>query len=421
VINQETDRTLQTEPRFFYGYVVVVAAFLIMIVSFGLHNTFGVFFKPLLTEFGWSRATASGAFSLSMLLFGILSIAMGGLNDRFGPRVVLTFCGFFLGLGYLLMSRTSALWQLYMFFGVLVGIGIGGVWVPLLSSVARWFVKRRSLMTGVVVAGVGSGGLMAPPLISRLIATYDWRLAYIIIGSTVLLFMISAAQFLKREPAQMGLLPYGEGKNEGKQPGLNLETGAYSLRESVYTAQFWIIFAMFFFYGFVVFAILVHIVPHAIEVGISAISAANILAIIGGVGIPGNLLMGSLGDRIGNRWIFITGFTLMIAALFWLVVATEVWMLYLFAVVFGFAFGGMATSGSPIIARLFGLSSHGLIFGVVGLGFRIGAAVGPFVTGYIFDVTGSYQAAFMVCAAFIVASLILIIILRPTRKLGGTI
>ena len=272
-------------------------------------------------------------------------------------------------------------------------------------------------MTGIVIAGMGIGGLIAPPVFSRLIAAYDWRTSYVIQGIVILLFMILGAQFLRRDPAQKGQLPYGA--NEENQPGLISETEAYSLREAVNTAQFWLVLVMFFSLGFCAFAVMVHIVPHAIDLEISAVSAASILATLNGLSVLGNFVLGGIvGDRIGNRQIFIIGFTLMALTLFWLIFLGEERMLYLFAVAFGFALGGMGTSESPLIARLFGLSSHGLIFGVVGLGFTSGAAVGPVVTGYIFDLTGSYQVAFLVCAIIAVVGLIMSSILRPTKRRG---
>jgi MFS family permease len=419
MVNQELHQHLKTRTRFFYGYIVVIIALFIMVVSWALYNSFGIFFKPLLNEFGWTSAVTSGAFSLSMMIYGVLGIVVGVLNDRFGPRVVVALCGFLLGLGYLLMSQVNALWQLYLFYGVIIGTGMSGVWVPQLSTVARWFVKRRTLMTGIVIAGTSIGQLVGPPVTSRLIAAYDWRLSYIILGSVVLIFMVLAAQFLRRDPAQMGQLPYGE--NEGKQPGLKPDTKVFSLKEAAYTAQFWVIFGIFFCYGFGLFAIVIHIVPHAIELGISAMSAAYILASRGGASILGNYVLGGVADRVGNRWIFIIGLIMMSAALFWLVTAREMWMLYLFIVVFGFFCAGMAASESPLVAGFFGLSSHGLIYGVVHLGFTVGAAAGPFVAGYIFDLTGSYQVAFMVCAVVSIIGIILAAMLRSTKRIGDRI
>jgi len=390
-----------------------------MMAIWGTYYAFGVFFKPILTEFGWTRAMTSGAFSLSMILHGLLGIVMGRLTDKLGPRRVMALCGFLLGLGYLLMSQIGAVWQVYLFYGVIVGIGMGGAWVPLLSTVARWFTKRRSMMTGIVLAGTGIGGLIAPPVANQLIVTYDWRISYIIMGSIVLVVVVLAAQLLRRDPAQMGQVPYG-GKQGGEQ-GLEGGTWGFSLREAVYTRQFWLVFVMDLCLGFCMFAIIVHIVPHATELGISAGSAANILATIGGMMIVGRVVLGSAADRIGNRQIFIIGFILVSAALFWLVPAMEMWRLYLFAVVFGFAVGGMGPSESPLIAGLFGLSSHGLILGVIALGFTIGASSGPLLTGYIFDVTGSYQAAFLVSAAIGIIGLILAALLTPITGERGKI
>jgi len=417
--NQEVQQSPGAKVGFFYGYIVVAAALCIMVIMYGTFIAFGVFFKPMLTEFRWTRVLVSGAFSLSMVIQGLLAIVMGGLNDKFGPRIVLTFCGLLLGLGYLLMSQIDDFWQLYLFYGVMIGIGMSASWVPLLSTVARWFTTRRSMMTGIVLIGVGVGTLIGPLVSNWLISAYDWRTSYVILGSIVLVVVLIAAQFLKRDPIQMGQTPYGE--NEGEKQGLKVGTEGFSLKEAVYTRQFWLFFTMLFFFGFCVFTVIVHIVPHAVDLGISATRAANILAIIGVLTVVGNVVLGGAGDKIGNKQIFIIGFILKSVALFWLVPATEVWMFYLFAVVFGFARGGCATSESPLVAKLFGLNSHGLIFGVAGIGFPIGAAVGPLVTGYIFDVTGSYQLAFLISAAVGVVGLISTALLRPIMGRGTEI
>ena len=164
--------------------------------------------------------------------------------------------------------------------------------------------------------------------------------------------------------------------------------------------------------GFCLFAIMVHIAPHATDLGISTATAANILAAIGAASIVGKVVLGSAADRIGGRQVFIICFTLMSASLLWLVPSSEVWMLYLFAVVFGLAYGGMGAVGSPLAAGLFGVRSLGLIFGVLSTGLMGGCALGPIVAGYLFDITGSYQMAFMISAAISIIGLILAVVLR---------
>jgi len=402
-------------PRFFYGYIVVGAALLIMAIMWGAYNSFGIFFKPVLTDFNWTRAMISGALSLSWIVQGLLGIVMGRLTDRFGPRVVLTISGLLVGLGYLLMSQVGAVWQLYLFYGVIIGAGMGGSWVPIVSTVARWFAKRRNLMTGIVLSGVSIGTLIGAPVASRLISAYDWRMSYIVVGGIVLVVGVLAAQFLRRDPTQANQGPYSGSEGEKQEPVS--ETHSLSLREAVHTQQFWLASGMFFCLGFCVYTIMAHIVLHANGLGISPTSAADILATIGGLSIVGRIVLGSAADRFGNRRVFIVGFILMAATLFWLVSAKEAWGLYLFAAVFGLAFGGCITSESPLVARLFGLSSHGLILGVVNLlGFTLGAAVGPLIAGYIFDMTSSYQLAFIVTAATGVVGLILTVLLKPIEK-----
>jgi len=417
--HKEISQPPNTEPRFFYGYIVVVAAFIILLVSFGVLNSFGVFFKPMLTEFGWTRAATSGAFSLSFIVHGILGILMGGLNDRFGSRVLMTLCGILLALGYVLMSQISNIGQLYLFYGVIIGVGMAGVYVPILSTVARWFVKRRGLMTGIVLAGLAAGTFIMPPITNWLIYTYDWRMSFIIVGSLILVVVVIAAQFLRGNPGQIRQL--SEGKELSRQ-GLELVRDGFSLRKSIRTRQFWIAFTMLFCLAFYVFVITVHIVPYATDIGISATNAANILATFGGFGIVGRVVSGFVADRIGNRKVFIIGFAVILASSFLLVLTTaELWVLYIFAAIFGFAASGAGSLTSPLTADLFGMRSHGLIFGIVDLGFPIGGAVGPIVAAYTFDTMGSYQVSFQVCAAFSALGLLLAIIIRPPQRLKNNI
>jgi len=401
-------------PKFFYGYVIVATAFVMLMVMGGTYYSFGVFFSPLLVEFGWTRAMTSGAFSLCIMLEGMLGIVMGRATDRWSPRVVITLCGFLLGPGYLLMSQVSALWHFYLLYGVIIGIGLGGLWVPPVSIVVRWFTKRRNMMTGIAIAGTGVGGLIAPLLANWLISTYAWRLSYVILGSIVLVLIILAAQFLKRDPAQVGQLPYGE--NVREVHGLQMENSGLSLREAVYTKQLWLVSGMFFCFGFCVFSIMVHIVPHVIELGISATSAANILAVLGGVSIAGKTIMGAATDRIGTRTGIIIGFILVFTTLTWLIVARELWMLYLFAAFFAFGYASMVALMSPIIAELFGLSSVGVLLGIVNFAATIGCATGPILAGWLFDISGNYQLAFLLCAAVSIIGLILTLFLKPTHR-----
>jgi len=409
----------ERKPDFFYGYIIVITLFCVQMLAWGIFTTFGVFFNPLLNEFGWTRAMISGASSLCFILFGFVGIIAGRLGDKIGPRIVMTSCGVFLGLGYLLMSQVNAIWQLYLFYGVILGIGLSGMDVIPLSTVARWFVRRRGTMSGIIKVGAGVGILIMLPLASWLISSYGWRTSYVVIGITVLAVIIPAAQFLRRDPRQMGQLPNGDKKASSEH--LNSEEGGFSFKEAIHTRQFWMTCAIYFTTIFCAQAILVHIVPHAIELGISAANAANILAVVGGVSILGRTVLGGVADKIGYKLAMTICFLVLVLAFCWLQLARELWMLYLFAIIYGFAHGGFFTLTSPLVAGLFGLSSHGVIFGTVGFGGTIGGAIGGVLSGYIFDITGSYQLAFLVCVALGVTGLILTLLLKPTTKVGAPI
>jgi len=404
------------KPKLFYGYIIVLVGFGIQAVGWGVYSVFGVFFTPLLIEFGWTRVTISGATSLSFLLLGFFTIIAGRLGDKFGPRVVMVGCGLFLGLGYLLMSQVSTIWQLYLFYGLIVAIGTSGLDVLPLSTVARWFVKRRGMMSGILKAGTGAGVLLMSIVASGLIVSYGWRTSYLILGSAAFAFIVLAAQFLRRDPGQKGLVPYGA--DEAGAADLNATEVGFSLREAIHLRQFWMLCALCVSTFFCIDTIMVHIVPHGVDLGFLAANAATILAVIGGVSMVGRVVMGSAGDRIGSRLAISVCFPIMAVALFWLQIAQELWMLYLFAAVYGFAHGGFFALLSPLVAELFGLGSHGVIFGIVIFSGALGGSLGPVLVGYIFDVTNSYQLGFLVCALLAVISFILALLLRPTGGKG---
>ena len=404
------------KPKFFYGYIVVAATFCIMVMAGGIWIIFGVFFEPMLTEFGWTRAMLSGAVSLRIFLATLLGIAGGRLTDKFGPRPITTVCGLFLGLGFFLMSRISTIWQLYLVYGVITSVGMSGLWVPMISTVSRWFVKRRGMITGIVLSGMSLGSIIMPPLATWLITTYGWRTSYTIVGLIAMIVIISAAQFVKRDPTKIGQLPDGRNEVEVKVKSLDLPAKNLSLREAIHTRQFWTLCAVFGCLWFSAMAIWVHIVIHAIDLGISAISAANILAIMGGVGIASRILTGSLADKIGYKPALLIGFTLMSASFLWLLVAKELWALNLFAIIFGVGIAGLSVLEAPLIARLFGLGSLSVIMGSVEFASTTLSTPSSIVAGYIFDITGRYQLAFLICVGVSIMGFMLSLLLKPINN-----
>ncbi len=359
-------------------------------------------------DLGWSSATTAAAFSISMIMEGIFSFVMGGLADKFGPRLILTISSLLVGLGYGLIPLTHSVWQLFLFYGVILGIGMGGMFVPLVAIVARWFTARRTLMTGLVSSGTGIGMIIVSPVAYQLILKFGWQTTFVIMGLIVFVVSMVAAQFLKRDPYTMGLVPLGEEKGARTAPA-----AGFSFREAIGTQQFWFIFWMIFWFGFYSTSINVHIVPDAIDQGMSPELAAYILPVSGAWLIIGRIVLGTTADKFGNKRVFILGYILSSLALFWIAFSSALWAFFLFAAIIGFSQGGIGTSQSPMVASLFGLKSHGLTFGLVGFGFTIGAAVGPFATGFLFDLTGSYNIALIVCGITSVIALIITLLIRP--------
>jgi MFS family permease len=410
----ESSQSIADKPRMFYGYIIVTIAMAVMLLATGTRTSFGIFFKPMIKDFSWSRGGMSGAVTLSMLVQGVWGVFMGRLNDKFGPRLLITLCCFLTGLGFLLASTVSSFWQIYLYYGLVVGLGMGGVFVVLISTVSRWFFKRRGTMTGIVLSGMGMSTLVMAPVANYLIAVFGWQLAFVILGSSVLVIGIGLAQFLKRDPSKMGMQRFG--KAEKEEPVITSNTEGLFLREAIHTWQFWTVIPIFLCLGYCMFSVIVHIVPHITDTGTSATVAANILALSGGMQVVGGIIWGSIIDKIGNKRVLILCFIFIAASTCLLVTYSYQWIFYVVALLFGVGIGGGVVTESGVVADLFGMKSHGLILGIASFSFTIGSAIGPLITGYVFDVDSSYQTAFLICTALSVAGMVLTTILNPIQR-----
>jgi MFS family permease len=384
-----------------------------LLVSSGILVSYGLFLNPFVAEFGWSRGAISGAYSLSSIIAGTVGVLGGLATDRLGPRVVVTVSGVLLGAGLVLTCLVDSLWQLYLFYGVLVGSGMSGLWVPPLSTVARWFSERRSLVTGIALSGMMIGQVILPPIVSRVIIAAGWRRSFLLLGIVAAVVIIAAAQLLRKEPPRQGTSGISEDGAAGAQP----PAAGPTLGEALRTPAFWMVSAIFLLVGTSAFGLLIHLAPRVISVGQSEVNASNVLAVVGAVGIPGSFLLGGLlGHRIGDRRAFMVGLGLVVAALLLFLPAHRLWALYACAVIFGAGMSGMTASESPLVAWLFGLGHHGSIYAATGIGYTVGGALGPLLFGLIFDATGSYDLAISLAVGFAVIALLLLGVLRAKRE-----
>lgn len=414
---------INPKDKLFYGWVVVAAFLVIGIALYGVHFSFGVFFKSIESEFNLSRAATSAILSANMILAGVCSFFAGWALDRYGPRIVVLLMGLFTGLSLLLTSQTNSLWQLFMTYSLLLAMGTGPLYVVPMSAVSRWFDKKRGLALGIASSGIGLGTLVMAPFATFLISNFDWRMAYFIIGLIAWLVVIPLSRVLRRDPYEIGALPDG-GKAQSrdlKRDKGGSRSASLSLPQAFRTRSFWFIVVTWFLYASNIFLVMTHLVPHATDIGFSALEAATILSLIGGAATVGRVLMGVVADRIGRKVTAITCALLQAGAMVWLIWSGDLWMLYLFALVYGFAFGGMSPAMAALIGDTFGLGKLGAILGLLEVSFGIGAAIGPAIGGFIFDVSNSYFVAFSLGAAvmLVVTSLIALIRRETNQKFEG--
>jgi MFS family permease len=389
---------------------MVAALFFIVFVFWGTYYSFGVFFKPLSQGFGWSRAETSGAFTLGMIMQGLSGVAAGAMVDKRGPRVVMTVACLLTGLGFMLMSQTSTLWHLYLFFGILAGSGAGAAYIAPVATVPRWFTRRRGLALGIMLAAMGAGQMAMPPLFADLITRYGWQPSYVVAGAAVIAIGLPAALLLRRSPLVEHLPDTAEvGATAAKQQ-------TWSTREALRSLQFWLLSVIWLLAAFSLQMVMVHIVPFATDEGIPLDTAARLLTLYGGMVIISRIGVGWISDLLGNRASYLGCLFLQMGALIILSGAGDLWRFRVAAVIFAAGYGGGASVFPKIVADVFGLRAIGAILGLVGLGWALGAGLGPFLAGLIFDLSGRYFAAFLTGAAVLALALALVLILfRVTR------
>jgi MFS family permease len=401
----------EKSPGLYYGYIIVGACFLIMALSWGVQNSFGVFFKPMLNEFGWTRASTAGPYSLNTVISGLLSILAGRMSDRYGSRKVITAGAVILGAGYFLTSRITDLWHLYLIYGLLVAIGLSTMYVPLAAELTRWFIRRRGLMAGIGISGIGFGISIVPPLASHLIESFGWRTSLLTLGSGSIVLIIILAQFLRNHP----MVPAVPGNPETKPENPVSERKEYSLREAAKSKKLWLIFVAWAFYGLFFQVGTVHIVPYATDQGMTAIMASTVLTVIGLIGIFGRMGLGFISDRLGIKAIVIIAFGFTGAAYLGLASFSHPWMLYLFAVFFG-AFSGVGVLVTALVAEYFGFKALGAITGTIIFANTIGGAIGPVMAGNIFDNAGRYNPAFIICGLLAFIACLILLVLKPASR-----
>ncbi len=379
----------------FYGWIVVIAAFLAILVSSIRSYAFGVFIEPLHQEFGWSTAPISLAYSISLLLTSFTAIISGKLSDKYGVRKVMTLGMILVTTGFLFTSQVYSLYQLYLCFA-LVGVGASAFYVPATTTITRWFDKKKGIAIGITVSALGIGMAFFPPALERIIYHIGWRYTFVVMGFISFTLLSISIYLIRGSPKEMGLNPDGTEAEEDPKSGGRSTKNSLTLLEAFKTRRFWIIYFMFMVAQFSAMLVTVHIVEYSRNVGIPSFFAAATLTAIGIANIIGRIFGGWSSDKIGVIKGMMIFFAFQCLALFLLPMADILYFLYAVAILFGLAFGGWVMIYPVIVSEFFGTEHSGEILGVLGTVAGIGGAIGPYFAGYVVDVTGRYDTAFLV-------------------------
>jgi MFS family permease len=417
--------------KLYYGWVIVGLAMISMSFWFGIRTTFSVFFVALIDHFHWSRAEAAGAQSIAMLVYMIMAPIIGTLVDRIGPRKTILPGIFLTGLGFLLCTQIESLLQFYVFFGAIVGIGVTCLSIaPNTVLLAHWFEHRRGTANGLASMGIGTGVLFFVPLMQYLISIKGWQFAYLIFGLLILMIPLPLnAFFLRHTPKELGLLPDGETLKRIEETDQKkvTETGMVcspstrdemSYQEILKAPRFWGLLLFPSLVSFGAYFIIVHHVKYLTDFGVDKMWAASLFAGIGALSSGFRFFWGWFSDRRGREIAFTFGmicFTLGILFLLLFETFRVTPILYLFAACFGSGWGATAPLFMSIAADLYKGRNFGWIYGTLEGVLGIGAALGAYVGGTVFDRTGSYFWGFILIMIFNLISIPLVWLVAPRK------
>jgi MFS family permease len=412
---------------FYYGWIVIGIAFVTMAIAVTARTAFSLLLPPLIDEFKWDRGLAAGAFSFGFLFSAIISPFAGRLMDTHGPRIVIGTGVCLLSLGLFAAPAIQAPWHLYATLGVLVGGGAN-----LMSYTAQslflpsWFVRRRALAIGIAFSGVGVGAIVLLPWLQTIIGRDGWRVSCWTMGLLVLFIIGPLTLLVRRRPEDIGLMPDGAPRQASAGEArrtTNVVDPAWvaiewTIGRAMRTARFWWI-ALGFFCALVAwYAVQVHQTKYLIEIGFSPLVAAWSLGIVSAAGIPGQVSLGALSDRIGREWIWTAGcagFAICYAALIALEHTPSNALLYLMVLSQGFLGYALTSVMGPIVAEIFEGPHYGSVFGTISIALVSGGAAGPWIAGIIHDMTGSYRLAFLLAIACCIISAAAIWLAAPRK------
>ena len=387
--------------RIHYAWIVAAVTFIALMGAAGFRSTPAVLIVPLQNEFGWNRAVISVAVSINLILFGLTGPFAAALMDRFGIRKVTVGALVTVASGALLTTIMNSPWQLYLLWGVVVGLGTGCMASVLAATVAgRWFVKRRGLVLGALTAAGATGQLIFLPALGYMAQNIGWRVAAVTVGLAALAVVPIVALLLRNRPSDLGLRAYGatEADTAALTAGSPIANAFRGLRLGVGSRDFWLLAGSFFICGASTNGLIgTHLIPASIDHGMAEVTAASLLAVIGVFDVVGTLASGYLTDRFDSRWLLFFYYGLRGLSLLLLpyVLGSPNFGLILFIVFYGLDWVATVPPTVQLARRVFGQQNFAIVYGWIFAAHQLGAATIAFAAGAVRTFFGDYQLAFL--------------------------
>ena len=401
---------MQEKPAIFsaYQWMIIASCFVMLALGSSINFNFGIFLKPLSEEFGWARSSVSAGFSIFMITGSASAILAGAMADKFGTRRIVIAGTLMITLAMILASRLESIWEFYLLIGVVSGLGRSAFNTPILTFIQRAFTQNRGLATGLAGAGGGLGILMTAPILGHIIASYGWRVSYIVMGSAVLVLTLPAVSFIKAEKVTDTPGGVKSTKKTTYREAAMLPEASLGVMEIMRRRPFWAILGSHASDCICHSVLLVHLVPFAIESGMPRVQAATLMSALGAGALVGRLAGGIMADRIGPKGTLLLFLSMQTFPVPLLLFSPGLGTMYFVAIFVGIGLGGHGTLYPLVTREFYGPKRVGLLYGTFTMGASIGMASGSFFGGVLYDLAGNYSWAFLYSFTLGVISLLLV-------------
>lgn len=397
----------------FYGWFIVVAVFFTTAMAAGTIYSFSAFFDSFSREFGADRFAISLIFAVCECVWFSTGFGAGFLADRFGPRLVVLAGSLVMATGLAFAAMASSIAILCVAYGAGVGIGGGMMYVPSVGVIQRWFKRHRGLASGLAICGTGVGTLVVPFFTTLMIDGFGWRTTHQVLALGVLAVCGVSSLVLVASPGLLGMASDGDPhlvEDRGQPlPGL-------SLAQALSTSAFWLLYFACLVSSGSVFITYVHLVPNALDNGLSAQSAIMLVGALGVAGTFGRFLLGGIADRVGHRLALALMFAGLTAAMAWWLLAPPTFLtLLIYAVAFGVFYGGYITVLPVLAMDFYGGRRISTIIGFLYTSWAVGALGGPPLAGFLYEMSGNYFYAILTGGLFMALATVSCLIIREPR------